>query len=60
MQTFLPYPDFHESAKVLDMKRLGKQRVEVLQLLNSFHKPNYKGFSELWSCNLLRMEKQRV
>ena len=35
MQTFLPYASFQESAKVLDQKRLGKQRVEVLQLLNS-------------------------
>lgn len=35
MQTFLPYADYKQSAKVLDMKRLGKQRVEVLQLLNS-------------------------
>lgn len=35
MQTFLPYPDFKESAKVLDRQRLGKQRVEVLQLLKA-------------------------
>lgn len=35
MQTFLPYADFVMSAKVLDTKRLGKQRVECLQLLNS-------------------------
>lgn len=35
MQTFLPYPDFEQSAKCLDMRRLGKQRVEVLQLLNA-------------------------
>lgn len=35
MQTFLPYVSFEASAKSLDMKRLGKQRVEVLQLLNS-------------------------
>ena len=35
MQTFLPYADYKQSANVLDMKRLGKQRVEVLQLLNS-------------------------
>jgi len=35
MQTFLPYPDFAESAKVLDYRRLGKQRVEVLQLLTA-------------------------
>ena len=53
MQTFLPYADFHKSAQSLDMKRLGKQRVEVLQLLNSFHKPNYKGWKnhparEMW------------
>ena len=34
MQTFLPFPDFARSAQVLDYKRLGKQRVEVLQLLN--------------------------
>ena len=53
MQTFLPYPDFVKSAESLDIKRLGKQRVEVLQLLNSFHKPNYKGWKnhparEMW------------
>jgi hypothetical protein len=35
MQTFLPYPDFAQSAKCLDMRRLGKQRVEVLQLLKA-------------------------
>jgi hypothetical protein len=35
MQTFLPYPGFAESARVLDYRRLGKQRVEVLQLLKA-------------------------
>ena len=35
MQTFLPYPSFSESAKVLDRQRLGKQRVEVLQILRA-------------------------
>lgn len=34
MQTFLPYPDFVQSVKVLDYKRLGKQRVETFQVLN--------------------------
>jgi hypothetical protein len=34
MQTFLPYSSYKESAKALDYKRLGKQRVETLQLLN--------------------------
>ena len=35
MQTFLPYADFEKSAKSLDMKRLGKQRVEVMQILQT-------------------------
>jgi hypothetical protein len=35
MQTFLPYPNFAASMKVLDMRRLGKQRVEALQILNA-------------------------
>jgi len=34
MQTFLPYSDFKKSAKCLDDKRLGKQRVEAMQILN--------------------------
>lgn len=40
MQTFLPYPDFKESAEALrnDTKRLGKQRVENLQLLLALRK----------------------
>lgn len=33
MQTFLPYADFRRSAACLDMRRLGKQRVEAYQLL---------------------------
>lgn len=32
MQTFLPYPSFVQSAKCLDNKRLGKQRVECMQI----------------------------
>ena len=35
VQTFLPYPDFHLSAKSLDMRRLGKQRIEALQIYNT-------------------------
>ena len=34
MQTFLPYASFQKSAACLDSKRLGKQRVEALQILN--------------------------
>lgn len=35
MQTFLPYDDFVATARVLDYRRLGKQRVEVLQILGA-------------------------
>lgn len=35
MQTFLPYPSFRRSAEVLDDRRLGKQRVEALQILDA-------------------------
>lgn len=35
MQTFLPFANYKESARVLDDKRLGKQRVEGLQILNA-------------------------
>lgn len=38
MQTFLPYPDFKESLACLDYKRLGKQRLEAMQLVNSILK----------------------
>lgn len=33
MQTFLPYSSFRMTAEVLDRQRLGKQRVEALQIL---------------------------
>jgi Pyrimidine dimer DNA glycosylase len=33
MQTFTPYSDFEESLRALDLKRLGKQRVEVIQIV---------------------------
>lgn len=35
MQTFLPYECYVESAKCLDRQRLGKQRVETLQILTT-------------------------
>jgi hypothetical protein len=35
MQTFLQYPSFEDSAMILDQRRLGKQRVEVLQILQT-------------------------
>lgn len=41
MQTFLPYAGFAQSAEVLDAKRLGKQRVETIQLLRALTVPGY-------------------
>src|SRR4051812_5861487 len=41
MQTFVPYADFEASARVLDAKRLGKQRVEVIQIVRALTVPGY-------------------
>lgn len=41
MQTFLPYPGFVDSATVLDPRRLGKQRVEALQVFRGLTVPGY-------------------
>jgi hypothetical protein len=41
VQTFLPYPDFERSARVLDARRLGKQRVECLQVVRGLTVPGY-------------------
>ncbi len=41
MQTFLPSPSFSESARVLDNRRLGKQRVETFQVLKALQNPDY-------------------
>jgi hypothetical protein len=41
VQTFLPYPDFAASAAVLDDRRLGKQRVEALQVLRALTRVTY-------------------
>jgi hypothetical protein len=41
VQTFLPYSSFAESAAALDRSRLGKQRVETLQVLRALTVPGY-------------------
>lgn len=41
MQTFLPYADFAATARVLDARRLGKQRVETIQVLRGLTVPDY-------------------
>lgn len=43
MQTFLPYEDFDKTAKCLDRQRLGKQRVETLQIMRTL-----AGISDGW------------
>jgi hypothetical protein len=44
MITFLPSRYFTGSAKILDMKRLGKQRIEARQILSTL-----SGESEAWA-----------
>ncbi len=41
MQTFTPYSDFEATARALDTKRLGKQRVETIQILRALTVPGY-------------------
>ena len=41
MQTFLPYPDFRKSLQTLDYRRLGKQRVEAMQLVKAIYIEDY-------------------
>lgn len=41
MQTFVPYADFETSLRTLDLKRLGKQRVEVIQIVRALTVPGY-------------------
>jgi hypothetical protein len=41
VQTFLPYADFTASARSLDDRRLGKQRVETLQIARALTRETY-------------------
>jgi hypothetical protein len=41
VQTFLPHPDFEQTARALDLKRLGKQRVECIQVLRGLTVEGY-------------------
>jgi hypothetical protein len=61
MQTFTPYADFEKSLRTLDLKRLGKQRVEVIQIVRALTVPGYawsshpavlmwKGYEEALGC----------
>lgn len=61
MQTFLPYASFTRSAAALDRTRLGKQRVEALQVQRALTVPGYgwrhhpaalmwRGYEEALAC----------
>ena len=41
VRTFLPYADFERSCRALDPRRLGKQRVEVIQVAEPLTVPGY-------------------
>jgi Pyrimidine dimer DNA glycosylase len=41
VQTFLPYADFERTARALDLRRLGKQRVETIQVVRALTRPGY-------------------
>jgi hypothetical protein len=41
VQTFVPFADFARCAAVLDDRRLGKQRVEALQIARALCRPGY-------------------
>ena len=66
MQTFLPLPSFRRSAKCLDNKRLGKQRVECKQILLCLgisvgaHAPGKRGWQHhpavlMWRDNVVAL-----
>jgi hypothetical protein len=44
VNTFLPYADFVQTAKTLDYRRLGKQRVEAWQILSAL-----RGLTKGWT-----------
>lgn len=41
LQTFLPYSNFRQSAECLDNRRLGKQRIEAMQILKALIDSSY-------------------
>lgn len=50
MNTFLPYADYKQSARALDMARLGKQRSEVKAVLAMTKDPAFKNhpLARMW------------
>lgn len=55
MQTFLPYPEFKKTAKLLDYRRLGKQRSEALTIIRAIE------FGNGWSNHpVVKMWKNHI
>lgn len=52
MQTFLPFPDFRTSLECLDTKRLGKQRVEAMQLIRALENPGSSRWENHPACKM--------
>jgi len=44
VNTFLPYADFKKTAECLDVKRLGKQRLEAHMIINILENPSKLGW----------------
>lgn len=55
MQTFLPYPSFRKSAHCLDCRRLGKQRLEAVQILTLLRNPVRRQHSRYRNHPAIRM-----
>lgn len=53
MQTFLPHDDIVASLEALDDRRLGKQRVEAMQILSALRRPKtgwyYHAAVQMWA-----------
>lgn len=60
VQTFVPWPSFAETAAALDTRRLGKQRVEVIQIARAILVPGYGWASHpatlMWSDHVQALE----
>jgi len=60
VQTFLPYPGFADTAAVLDDRRLGKQRVEGIQIVRAIIVPGYGWANHpaplMWASHLEALE----
>lgn len=52
MQTFVPFPDLELCALVLDRARLGKQRIECKQLINTIERAETENIKKGWYHHL--------